>query len=90
MSTRRGLEPARKRTKKVKKGAAAAPPVTEEFISSLRGCCKGEEFNGRRSSRRAPGEKLRRAKAGTLDENIRDPRLWVLSDSHIPQKSVGK
>jgi len=42
MSRRRRSEPKRNQTKKAMKGTAAAPAVTDEFISSLRGCCKGE------------------------------------------------
>jgi hypothetical protein len=36
-------KPARSQTKKIGKDENPLPPVTEDYISSLRGCCKGED-----------------------------------------------
>jgi hypothetical protein len=36
-------KPARSQTKKIGKDENPLPPVTEDYISSLRGCCRGED-----------------------------------------------
>jgi len=43
MRRQRFTPPEKPKTKDKQTGRASLPPVTDEFIASLRGCCKGDE-----------------------------------------------